>query len=913
MLALFGIPAVPAATLFWDGGTTNIAGNGNGASAGGVGNWDTTITNWDAGAVPYVAWDNANLDTAVFGGTAGIVTLTAPIIVGGLTFSHTSGTYTLQTGTLTLAAGALIKATAGGGTASLATMTSADNIFRFQNTVTTNNFANSTVFTMSSALGGASNSVQILGNGASTAAPVYLSGTLSYGGGTTVAANAAIGFSTANVTGLGVGSVSLGQNTTVLRTGGSLNNAFLTRLAATTNTITIIGNNAGSGNALDLSGTNGGVNLPNASLAFWDNVGTMSFAFTQPITAGSNGYRFGSTRAGNIINITTTANVLSGTAGLQLITGSLGNLNITNANNYTGNTINNASGKTITIGTSLAIQNSAIDSAGAGTFTLAAGVTTPTIGGLIGSKNTSALFVAAGYNLLTTLTVNPGNGVTNTYSGVIANSTGGLAITKSGLGTQVLSGLNSFTGNVLVSGGTLAANVSATVGSGGNTALGTSSNGRTITVNSGATLRFNAANVFSNNFSQSAVPSLIIAGTATNNVAGNNALGNVILNSGTLTATNGHATYGAFNINGTITSTGTSFISTSDPVNGRMILTSSGANNVPTDSTMDVTGTLTISAPLADLLTAESKISGILKTGTGTLVLTNTNTYTGKTTISGGTLQLGDGTAGNDGTITSTSEIADNGTLIYNGFGNLSTPAAITGSGAVTKLGPGMQTLSNVSSSYAGITTVSGGTLEVTGRLTGTTTVQANAGGTLQLNNAGANAVNANATFIGNGGRLAVADGTSNQTHTFGTLSLISGSSFNFGLGNTGNTLGFGTIAPATVTALNTPTLTLSISNWNGIPYPLGSGFSSADPTQSHFFIGTSDLFGGTGNVIAGINFVGIGGGIQVFNTGSSQFEIVPVPEPATTVLFASVAVCALLGCRARRRFVSRVIGRGTV
>ncbi len=895
-------------------GTAGIAGNGNGASAGGVGNWDTTITNWDAGAEPYVAWNNGNLDTASFGGTAGIVTLTAPIIVGGLTFSHTTGTYTLQTGTLTLAAGAIIKATAGGGTASLATMTSADNIFRFQNTVTTNNFANSTLFTMSSALGGASNSVQILGNGASVAAPVVVSGTLTYGGGTTVADKAAIGFSTANVTGLGAGSVSLGQNTTVLRTGGSLNNAFLTRLAATTNPLTIIGNNAGSNNALDLSGTNGGVNLPNASLAFWDNVGTQSFAFTQAITAGSNGYLFGSTRAANNINITTTANVLSGTASLATIAGCLGNLIITNANNFTGNTINNttAAGKTITIGNNLAIQNSAIDTSGAGTYTLT--VTTPTVGGLIGSKQITAtsgsfVFVNAGYLLLTSLTVNPGNGVTNTYSGVIANSTGGLAITKSGLGTQVLSGLNSFTGNVLVSGGTLAANSSTTVSTGGSTALGTSSSGRTITVNSGATLRFDTGNVFSNNFSQSAVPSLTIAGTATNNVAGNNALGNVTLNSGTLTATNGHATYGAFNINGTITSTGTSFISTSDPVNGRMILISSGANNVPTDSTIDVTGTLTISAPLADLLAAESKISGILKTNTGTLVLTGTNTYTGKTTISAGTLQLGDGTAGNDGTITMTSEITSNGTLIFNSFGNLSAPAAITGSGAVRKVGPGMQTLSNASS-YAGSTTVSGGTLEVTGSLTGTTTVQANAGGTLQLNNAGANAVNANATFIGNGGTLAVADGTSNQAHTFGTLSLIAGSSFNFGLGNVGNALGFGTVAPATVTALNTPTLTLNISNWNGTPYAPGSGFSNGDPAQSHLFVGTTDQFGGTGVLIPGIAFAGIGSGIQVFNTGRSQFEIVPVPEPATTVLIGSMALCALLGCRERRRFVSHATTR---
>ena len=32
-------------------------------------------------------------------------------------------------------------------------------------------------------------------------------------------------------------------------------------------------------------------------------------------------------------------------------------------------------------------------------------------------------------------------------------------------------------------------------------------------------------------------------------------------------------------------------------------------------------------------------------------------------------------------------------------------------------------------------------------------------------------------------------------------------------------------------------------------------------------------------------------------------FEIVPVPEPATTALIGSIALCALIGYRERRRF----------
>ena len=62
-----GSPAHGA--LFWDGGSSNIAGDGNGASAGGSGTWNATLQNWDAGVSPHVAWSSGN--EAVFGGSAG--------------------------------------------------------------------------------------------------------------------------------------------------------------------------------------------------------------------------------------------------------------------------------------------------------------------------------------------------------------------------------------------------------------------------------------------------------------------------------------------------------------------------------------------------------------------------------------------------------------------------------------------------------------------------------------------------------------------------------------------------------------------------------------------------------------------------------------------------------------------------
>ena len=70
---------------WWDGTVTT--GMTDGVSQGGTSAWNTTTANWDRGfgfAAP-VPWDNTNFATAVFGGTAGTVTLGAPITAGGIT------------------------------------------------------------------------------------------------------------------------------------------------------------------------------------------------------------------------------------------------------------------------------------------------------------------------------------------------------------------------------------------------------------------------------------------------------------------------------------------------------------------------------------------------------------------------------------------------------------------------------------------------------------------------------------------------------------------------------------------------------------------------------------------------------------------------------------------------------------
>ena len=145
------------------------------------------------------------------------------------------------------------------------------------------------------------------------------------------------------------------------------------------------------------------------------------------------------------------------------------------ANTYSGSTTITAG--TLALGNNLALQNSAIDTSGAGTVSLASGITTPTLGGLSGSKNLSSV-ITGNYSLVTALTLNPGTGQSNTYSGNITNGASGMTLTKSGNGTQILAGTNTYSGATNVTGGTLLAN---------NTS-GSATGSGNVTVSSGATL-----------------------------------------------------------------------------------------------------------------------------------------------------------------------------------------------------------------------------------------------------------------------------------------------------------------------------------------------------------------------------------------------------------------------------------------
>ncbi|EEB2847163.1 autotransporter outer membrane beta-barrel domain-containing protein [Salmonella enterica subsp. enterica serovar Derby] len=290
----------------------------------------------------------------------------------------------------------------------------------------------------------------------------------------------------------------------------------------------------------------------------------------------------------------------------------------------------------------------------------------------------------------------------------------GQSLTKTGAGTLILNAENTYTGGTTISEGTLVANNVEALGTGN--------------VTDNATLELNTGGDFDNAISGSG--QVVKSGDKTLTLSGANSYtGGTTISGGTLVATNVEALgSGDVTDNATLElNTGGTFdnvISGSGQVvkSGDDALTLSG-NNSYTGGTLISDGTLVASNVEAlgsgdvtndavlELNTGgdfDNAISGsgqVVKSGDKTLTLSGANSYTGGTTISGGTLVASNVEALGSGDIT------DNATLELNTGGDFDN--AISGSGQVVKSGDETLTLSGTNT-YTGGTTISGGTLIAT-------------------------------------------------------------------------------------------------------------------------------------------------------------------------------------------------------
>jgi autotransporter-associated beta strand protein len=132
-----------------------------------------------------------------------------------------------------------------------------------------------------------------------------------------------------------------------------------------------------------------------------------------------------------------------------------------------------------------------------------------------------------------------------------------------------------------------------------------------------------------------------------------------------------------------------------------------GANNVLLGSATLTTGGTNSDSGFAGAI---SGTGGIIKVGTGKFTLNGTNTYSGGTVISAGTLQLGFG--GTTGSIVG--NVTDNANFAINRSDAFTFSGVISGIGAFQQVGTGTTTLTAIES-YGGLTTIAAGRLALSG------------------------------------------------------------------------------------------------------------------------------------------------------------------------------------------------------
>jgi autotransporter-associated beta strand protein len=353
--------------------------------------------------------------------------------------------------------------------------------------------------------------------------------------------------------------------------------------------------------------------------------------------------------------------------------------------------------------------------------------------------------------------------------------------------------------------------------------------------------------------SNSATAYLRLTASGASATGGNNRLDNIQLNALSVSTTNSASGSGTLGIEEAGSAT----------FSGNIV-----NNNVATLTAANG-GTATFSGGISGL-------GSVTKTGEGTVTLSGANTYAGGTTISAGVLSVGAG--GTSGSISG--NVVNNATLQFNRSDSLAYAGAISGSGAVTKLGAGTTTLSGASANtYTGMTTVSAGTLELNksadvAAIAGDITV--NSGAILLLSSSG-NVANSSAVTL-SGGTITRGSGVN---EVFGSLNLTTGSFLDFGTGATGS-MTFGVYEENA-----TPSALLTLNNFiPGNSFTFSNALFAADGSN----IGSYFTFG-TGFVNS-----------SIINNGGNSFTITAIPEPSTYL--AAAGLLSLMLWPSRKRII---------
>ena len=737
---------------------------------GAAGNGTNTPLGTVAGATSITA--NAALDLNGFTlSTAEPLTISGTGVSSGGALTNSSGSAVSYSGLLTLGAAASVVANAGD-----INLTHAGTI---------------TGATFGLTLGGS-------GNGSLASILGTTSGTLTKAGTGTWTVSGASTYT--GLTSIGAGTLKLGAAS------GATNTPLGTVAAGTSITagaaLDLNGFTLGTNEALTLNGTgiNNGGALTNSS-------GTAA-NYTGLVTLGSASSIL--TNAGNI-NLTNTGTTLGAGFGLTLggsgngsiagiigtTTGGLtkngsGTWTLSGANTYTGTTTINAG--TLQYGASNAISTGAVTVNDGGALNLAG--FSDSVGAItVNGGNTGGSITTGAGTLTTTGTVTSAGGSNASIAGNLAMpaaasitvtnagdtlsipaiiSGAGTSLSKTGTGTLVMAGANTYVGSTLVTLGTL--KLGAT-GDASNTPLGTTALG--TTVSNGAVLDLNGQ-------------TLGTAEALTLNGTGINASGAL---------TNSSATAG--NYSGLLSLASASQVETNA---GAINLTHTGTISGATFGlTLDGTG----NGSIASIIGTTS--GTVIKNGTGSWTLSGANTYTGATSINAGVLRAQNSNA--VGTSAGGLTIASGAAL------ELDSVAGITIADAITVNGTGI--------SAAGAIRNIAGSNSLTGGITlGSATRVNSDAGTLTVATGGVGGAGQSLTAGGNGSitissAIATTSGTLTKDGT-GTLTLSGTNTYtgataiNAGVLRAENNAALGTAAGGTTVAssaaleLNGGTLTVA-------------------------------------------------------------------------------------------------------
>lgn len=509
-------------------------------------------------------------------------------------------------------------------------------------------------------------------------------------------------------------------NTGVITIGGN---------SASTSTFSsslFLGTNAGTGKGVTLTSAAGGTTT--FSGVVQDPTGVVGPGLVRTngagtvVLSGVNTYAGGTSIDGGTLSISQSANLGANAGGVAINAGTLAITSGFSTNRVftLGNTastllINPA--QTLTI-TSAIGGTGALNKSGTGTLTLS-GANTYSGGSIINSgtliiSTNGNLGAAAGAVTINAATLDIAGTFTSTRNFTLGSATstvqvdptftltangifsGPGTLNKTGTGTLVLGGVNTYTGATNISAGTLRNGIA-------NVILDSSA----VTVASGATYDLNS-------FSET-VGSLAGAGTVTSSAAGALTLTAGGDNTSTLFSgilQNGSGTI-AFTKSGTgtLTLSGANTYSGLTTVSGGILLiqnstalgTTVGGTTVSSGATLELQSGIAVGGELLTLNGAGVSSFGALRN------LSGNNSFAGAITLASASTIYSDA-----GTLTLTGGIVNGGfAATFGGAGNISQSNVISGTGALVKNDAGTLTLSGAST-FLGGSTINGGTVVVT-------------------------------------------------------------------------------------------------------------------------------------------------------------------------------------------------------